>query len=130
MSIPTIEEYPNTTIYLIRLEQYLNNKIIKPQKKLIFDFLNEWTKKKYKSLLEFEKIYYNNLPSNLESKNFLIKNFNFYNDHFKLKFIYEEKLFTTYNVIYFLKHMLNKIGFTIVREKTDKYKRYTIIHRY
>jgi hypothetical protein len=57
----------------------------------------------------------------------LIKNFEKYNEIFKLDLEYNEELFTKYNVLYMLKLMLREIEFDLKKEKTDKYKRYTII---
>jgi hypothetical protein len=54
------------------------------------------------------------MPTNEESKKFLIKNFEKYNKEFDLDLDYNEELFTTYNVLYFIELMLKKIPFLLI----------------
>jgi hypothetical protein len=76
------------------------------------------------------------MPNNIQSKAFLIKNFEEYNRHFNLELEYDEELFTTYNVLYFIKLMCKKIDGDLKREVIKKIdennkiriqKKYTII---
>ena len=80
-----------------------------------------------KSFYAFKHKYVEQLPNDKCSKEFLIKNFNKYNDIFKLDLEYDEKLFTKYNVLYMLKLMLKHLDYDLKKEKTEKYKRYSII---
>ena len=74
------------------------------------------------------------MPKNDKSKEFLIKNFEKYNEEFNLELEYDEELFTTYNVLYFIKLMLQKIDGDLKKEvleieldgKKKKQKKYTI----
>ena len=102
-----------------------------PKKEAVLEYINEWLnlkgKNKIQSFYAFQYKYVEQLPNNNYSKDFLIKNFNKYNDMFKLDLEYDEKLFTKYNVLYLLKLMLKQLDYDLKREKTDKYKRYSII---
>ena len=102
-----------------------------PKKLAISEYINEWLnlkdKSKMKSFSAFKHKYVEHLPNDKHSKQFLIINFNKYNDMFKLDLEYDEHLFTKYNVLYMLKLMLKTIDHDLKKEKTEKYKRYTII---
>ncbi len=102
-----------------------------PKKKAIIEFINEWMNykgnEKLKSLTFFRNKYVETLPNDEKSKKFLIKNFEKYNEMFKLDLEYNEELFTKYNVLYMLKLMLREIEFDLKKERTDTYKRYSII---
>ena len=102
-----------------------------PQKQAILEYINEWLnlkgKNKIKSFYAFQYKYVEQLPNDKYSKDFLIRNFNKYNDLFKLDLEYDEKLFTKYNVLYMLKLMLKQLDYDLKREKTVRYKRYSII---
>ena len=110
--------------YIISLEQFIKKK----DKPLINDalkFLNKWLGYKDDNqligLTNFKYVSINKLPSDEKSKEFMIKYFNKYNEDFKLDFEYDDNLFTTDNVLYFLKEMLQKIGYKLV--KHTKYKK-------
>jgi hypothetical protein len=102
-----------------------------PKKQAILDYINEWMNykgdEKLKSLTFFHNKYVEYLPNDDKSKKFLIKNFEKYNEMFKLELEYNEELFTKYNVLYMLKLMLKQIDFDLKKEKTDTYKRYSIL---
>ena len=49
------------------------------------------------------------MPNDKISKEFLIKNFNEYDEFFNLDLEYDEDLFTTYNLLYFIKLMLKTL---------------------
>lgn len=131
MEYPRFDPTKGWGHYWLEVAKY--NKILEtPKKEAILKYINDWlgiksVKEKFKSLTAFDKKYIQNLPNNEQSKKFLIKNFNYYNEFFKLDLEYDEELFTKYNVLYMLKLMLKTIEFDLKREKTDKYKRYTII---
>jgi len=102
-----------------------------PKKQAVLEYINEWLnlkgKNKMKSFYAFQHKYVEQLPNDKYSKDFLIKNFNKYNYMFNLDLEYDDKLFTKYNVLYMLKLMLKQLDYDLKREKTEKYKRYTII---
>jgi hypothetical protein len=89
---------------------------------------------KFENILQFKNQYYHMMPKNDKSKEFLIKNFEKYNEEFNLELEYDEELFTTYNVLYFIKLMLKKIDGDLKKEvleieqdgKKKKQKKYTI----
>jgi hypothetical protein len=126
---PLVEDYDNTTLYMYDLEKYLQLTYINPLKVIILNFLNEWTKISYKKLTDFQKVYLKDLPSNSESKEYMIKNFTKLNEKFNLGFIYDEKIFTTFNVLFFLKNMLEKVNLLLYKEKIGDDKIYTIIFK-
>lgn len=131
MEYPKFDPSKGWGHYWLEVAKY--NKILEaPKKEAILKYINEWLglkniKDQFKSLTAFNKKYIDQLPNNEHSKKFLIKNFNYYNEMFKLDLEYDEKLFTKYNVLYMLKLMLKTIEFDLKREKTSTYKRYTII---
>jgi hypothetical protein len=57
------------------------------------------------------------------------KNFKEYNLKFNLNFVYDENLFSTFNVLFFLKHMLEKVNMSLYKEKTEDDKIYTIFYK-
>ena len=89
---------------------------------------------KFENILQFKNQYYHMMPKNDKSKEFLIKNFEKYNEEFNLELEYDEELFTTYNVLYFIKLMLKKIDGDLKKDvieieqdgKKKKQKKYTI----
>ena len=89
---------------------------------------------KFENILQFKNQYYHMMPKNNKSKDFLIKNFEKYNEEFNLELEYDEELFTTYNVLYFIKLMLKKIDGDLKKEvleieqdgKKKKQKKYTV----
>lgn len=119
-------------------EYYLNLRYDKRQQ--ILNFLNEWlfglTKSKYHTkLTDFQNIFYRELPKDDISKEYLKEHFETYNNEFDLDLKYDEELFTTYNVMYFIKLMLMKVNGNIKKEIVDyrtkkgsivKRKKYTI----
>jgi hypothetical protein len=111
-----------------------------PKKRNILKFINEWIslkkKDEFKSFCAFKNIYLEQLPNDDKSKIFLIKNFEKYNEEFKLDLEYDEKLFTRYNVLYMLKLMLKTINYDLKKivknysnnnKSLKKIKSYTII---
>jgi hypothetical protein len=126
---PIVEDYDNTTLYMYDLEKHLELTYINPLKLLILSFINEWTGSIYKNLTSFKKISLKNLPSNEKSLEYMKTKFNDYNLKFNLSFVYDEKLFTTFNVLFFLKNMLDKVNMLLYKEKTEDDKIYTIIYK-
>ena len=126
---PLVEDYDNTTLYMYDLEKHLELSYINPLKILILSFINEWTGFIYKNLTSFKKNSLKNLPSNEKSLNFMKKKFNEYNLKFNLSFVYDEKLFTTFNVLFFLKNMLDKVNMSLYKEKIEDDKIYTIFYK-
>ena len=126
---PLVGDYDNTTLYMYDLEKHLELSYINPLKILILSFINEWTGFIYKNLTSFKKNSLKNLPSNEKSLNFMKKKFNEYNLKFNLSFVYDEKLFTTFNVLFFLKNMLDKVNMSLYKEKIEDDKIYTIFYK-
>ena len=136
--IPVLQKDEPFWKYQYRLDKYLVCQ--KYEKKIkILNYINEWYSYKknniqFIDLSHFKNQYYNMMPSNDESKKFLIKNFEKYNEEFDLDLDYNEELFTTYNVLYFIELMLKKINGRIIKEvneeekngKIKKSKKYTI----
>ncbi len=120
--------------FMFRLKMYLNE-IRYDKRKQILEFLNNWifglTKSKYyKSLNEFKSVFYRDLPKDNISKEFLKENFEKYNDLFDLELEYDEELFTTYNVLYFIKQMLMKVDGNMKKEVIEiKNKNNKIVKR-
>jgi hypothetical protein len=116
--------------FFIQIGKYQKEKDA-PKKEAILNYINEWMNykgdEKLKSLTFFRNKYVEYLPNDEKSKKFLIKNFEKYNEMFKLDLEYNEELFTKYNVLYMLKLMLKYIDFDLKKEKTDTYKRYSIV---
>jgi len=136
--IPVLQKDEPFWKYQYRMEKFLI--FYKYEKKTkILNFINDWYSYKknniqFIDLSHFKNQYYNMMPSNEESKKFLIKNFKNYNEEFDLDLDYNEELFTTYNVLYFIELMLKKINSRIIKEiieeekngKIKKSKKYTI----
>ena len=127
-------ENETTHAFMFRLKMYLNG-IRYDKRKQILEFLNGWifglTKSKYyKSLNEFKSVFYRDLPKDHISKEFLKENFEKYNDLFDLDLEYDEDLFTTYNVLYFIKQMLMKVDGNMKKEVIEiKNKNNKIVKR-
>lgn len=128
METPKLEDCDSTLDYLIKLDQFIKNKDA-PRRELVLKFLNKWLNNKDNKLIALTNFRNRNLkylPSDENSKQFMIKYFNKYNEEFNLEFEYNEELFTTINVLYFLKHMLKKVGLHLRKSKKDKDELYTI----
>lgn len=141
--IPEIEKDEPIYKYQARLQRYLIYYKF-DKKKQILNFINEWYKTKpennnklnnlfngFEDLRQFKNQFYNLMPDNIQSKEFLIKNFEKYNKYFNLELEYDEVLFTTYNVLYFIKLMCKKIDADLKKEVIKKnniiHKKYSII---
>jgi len=137
--LPVLEKGEPFYKYYNRLnEYYLGLRYDKRTK--ILKFINEWkfglTKSKYYTKLsDFQNVFYRDLPNDKISKEYLKENFEKYNSEFDLELEYNEELFTTYNIIYFIKLMLMKVNGNIKKEIVDyrtkkqnivKRKKYTI----
>jgi len=130
LEIPEISKCSSVHEYLYKLDEYIKNKD-EPLRKDILNFINKWLKtnkdNELHALTNFRYRYLEYMPSDEQSKNFLIKNFEKYNEKFNLDFEYNEELFTTLNLLYFLKHMLRKIGYDLIKDKKTGTEKYTII---
>jgi len=113
--------------YIVDIEN-LQKKIEDPKKRQILKFINSWMGKKnddekFKSFNSFRNIYLKQFPSDNETKKFLCKYFEVYNQDFNLELIYNENLFTTFNALYMLKLMLNTISYDLRKDvKVTKLK--------
>lgn len=116
----------------------LQKKLIDPKKKQILKYINSWMGKKnedekIKSFDAFKNMYLGEFPNDVNTKKFLCKYFEVYNQDFKLNLEYNEKLFTRYNALYMLRLMLNTIKYDLKKDvymnKNKKCKRYTIIYK-
>jgi hypothetical protein len=119
--------------YIVDLDNLQKN-IIDPKKKQILKYINSWMGKKnddekIKSFNGFRNMYLGQFPNDVETKKFLCKYFEVYNQDFNLNLEYNEKLFTRYNGLYLLKLMLNTIHYDLKKEKIKNYKRYTIVYK-
>ena len=125
--IPELEKDEPLYKYRMRLERYMIYYKFDKKKKIL-NFINNWYKLndknvkniEFKDLRQFKNQYYHMMPSNDISKQYFIKNFETYNREFILGLEYDEKLFTSYNVLYFIKLMLQKIDGTLKREVIKK----------
>lgn len=140
--IPELEKDEPIYKYRMRLERYMIYYRFEKKKKIL-NFINNWYKLndknvkfiEFKDLRQFKNQYYHLMPSNIISKEYLIQNFETYNREFTLELEYDEELFTTYNVLYFIKLMLQKINGTLKKEVIKKVennkkiiqKKYTIL---
>ena len=119
--IPVLQQGEPIYKFYIRLEKFLLVEHIEKKKKIL-TFINNWYYLKYnnkttfKELWHFRDQYYKTMPDNIKSKEFLIKNFKEYDEYFKLDLEYDEKLFTTYNVLYFIKLCLKSIKGTMKKD--------------
>ncbi len=138
--IPVLQKGEPLYKYYIRLDKFEQAERFKKKTKIL-QFINDWysTKKTndyiFKNLWEFKNQYYKYMPDNKLSKEFLIKNFNEYDEFFNLDLEYDEELFTTYNVLYFIKLMLKTLKGDLKKEIEEKednkgyirvFKKYTI----
>ena len=132
LSLPDFD--PTNPLQFIVDIDNLQTQIINPKKKQILKFINSWMGNKIyneqiKSFHTFKNIYFKQFPNNDETKKFLCKYFEVYNQDFNLNLEYNKELFTTYNALFMLKLMLNTIKYDLKKEKTEKYKRYTIVFK-
>jgi hypothetical protein len=131
----------NPIQYIVDIEN-LQKKIIDPKKKQILKFINSWMGKKnddekFKSFDSFKNIYFKQFPNDNQTKKFLCKYFEVYNQDFNLDLEYNESLFTTYNALYMIKLMLNTIKYDLkkiviekkIGDNIKKIKIYTIIYK-
>ena len=140
--IPQLEKDEPIYKYQARLQRYLIAYKFEKKKKIL-TFINDWYKSKIKNIDEFKGFvdlrqfknqYYHMMPDNMKSKEYLIKYFEIYNKEFNLELQYDEELFTTYNVLYFIKLILKKIDGNMKKEVIEKiennkkiiHKKYTI----
>jgi len=131
-----IEPIENEPIhaFMFRLKMALNG-VRYDKRKQILEFLNKWLfglteSKYYKSLNQFKDIFYRDLPKDNISKEYLKENFEKYNDIFDLELEYDEDLFTTFNVLYFIKLMLMKVDGNMKKEIIEiKNKKNNIVKR-
>ncbi len=121
MGMPVFKKGDDIHKYYQRCERYLlEDKLNKKDK--ILKFINIWysykskTTYKFSNLWEFKNQYYKYMPNNTKSKEFMIKYFNEYNDYFNLDLEYNDELFTTYNVLYFIKLMLKSVNGKLKKE--------------
>ena len=110
--------------YIIDIDN-LQKKIIDPKKKQILKFINSWMGKKnddekFKSFDSFKNIYLKQFPSDDDTKKFLCKYFEVYNQDFNLDLVYNEDLFTTFNALYMLKLMLKTIKYDLKKIVVQK----------
>lgn len=125
--IPELEKDEPLYKYRMRLERYMIYYKFEKKKKIL-NFINNWYKLndknvkniEFKDLRQFKNQYYHLMPSNIISKKYLAENFESYNKEFILNLEYDEKLFTTYNILYFIKLMLQKINGNIKKEIIKK----------
>ena len=120
MEIPIYNSEEPKYKYFSRLNKYLQYEQNKKRVEIL-NFMNEWlygvdSKIKLNNLIEFKDFKYSNLPKNSESKKIMIKHFDRLNESFDLNLEYDEELFTTYNVIYFIKLMVETIGFKLKKK--------------
>jgi len=150
LELPVMEKDEPIYKYQIKLHRYMVNYRYEKKKKIL-EFINDWYRTptgllsassdvnynsgfKFENILQFKNQYYHMMPKNDKSKDFLIKNFEKYNEEFNLELEYDEELFTTYNVLYFIKLMLKKIDGDLKKEvleieqdgKKKKQKKYTV----
>jgi hypothetical protein len=138
--IPVLQKGEPLYKYYIRLDKFEQADRFKKKTKIL-NFINDWYSIKkgnnyiFKNLWEFKNQYYKYMPNNDLSKGFLIKNFNEYDEFFNLNLEYDENLFTTYNVLYFIKLMLKTLKGDLKKEIEDKeddkgyvrvFKKYTV----
>ncbi len=123
--IPVLQKGEPLYKYYIRLDKFEQAERFKKKTKIL-KFINDWysTKKGndyvFKNLWEFKNQYYKYMPNDKISKDFLIKNFNEYDEFFNLDLEYDENLFTTYNVLYFIKLMLKTLKGDLKKEIEEK----------
>lgn len=137
--LPVLQKGEPFYKYYNRLNEYYLNLRYDKRKKIL-QFINEWmfglTKSKYyNKLTDFKNVFYRELPNDNISKEYLKEHFVTFNNEFDLELEYDENLFTTYNIMYFIKLMLVKVNGNIKKELVDyrtkkekivKRKKYTI----
>ena len=131
-----IEPIENEPIhaFMFRLKMALNG-VRYDKRKQILEFLNKWLfglteSKYYKSLNQFKDVFYRDLPKDNISKEYLKENFEKFNNIFDLELEYDEDLFTTFNVLYFIKLMLMKVDGNMKKEIIEiKNKKNKIVKR-
>ena len=120
-------DFKNPLSYLQNLNNYIKEKDA-PRIKLFLKFINNWLElpkeKKYKSLAGIN-LYTNKLPNDDKSKEYLIKYFKKYDKEFNLELEYNEELFNTDNMLYFIKLILKKMNYTLKLDK--KNSRYYVV---
>ncbi len=119
--IPVLQPGEPLYKYMIRCDKILlMDKIEKKNK--ILKLINDWYYLKFSNKTTFKELYhfreqpYKTMPDNAKSKEFLIKNFKEYDEYFNLNLEYDEKLFTTYNVLYFIKLCLKSVKGTMKKD--------------
>jgi hypothetical protein len=123
--IPILQKDEPIYKWMLRCEKVLLESHIQKRNKIL-KFINTWFHYKYAEKEYFEKIwyfkniYYYKMPNDNKSKEFLKKYFEEYNEYFKLDLEYDEKLFTTYNVLYMIKLMLKTINGDLKKEIEEK----------
>ena len=130
--IPVLQKGEPLYKYYVRLDKFEQEDRFKKKTKIL-KFINDWYSMNYemnsvkkeniyvfKNLWEFKNQYYKYMPDNKISKEFLIKNFNEYDEFFNLNLEYDENLFTTYNVLYFIKLMLKTLKGDLKKEIDEK----------
>ncbi len=123
--IPVLQKGEPLYKYYIRLDKFEQAERFKKKTKIL-KFINDWYSSKkgndyvFKNLWEFKNQYYKYMPNDKISKEFLIKNFNEYDEFFNLDLEYDEELFTTYNVLYFIKLMLKTLKGDLKKEIEEK----------
>ena len=123
--IPVLQKGEPLYKYYVRLDKFEQAEIFKKKTKIL-KFINDWYSMKkgndyiFKNLWEFKNQYYKYMPNDKISKEFLIKNFNEYDEFFNLDLEYDENLFTTYNVLYFIKLMLKTLKGDLKKEIEEK----------
>jgi hypothetical protein len=123
--IPVLQKGEPLYKYYVRLDKFEQAEIFKKKTKIL-KFINDWYSMKkgndyiFKNLWEFKNQYYKYMPNDKISKEFLIKNFNEYDEFFNLDLEYNEDLFTTYNVLYFIKLMLKTLKGDLKKEIEEK----------
>ena len=123
--IPILQKGEPLYKYYVRLDKFEQAERYNKKTKIL-KFINDWYSAKkgnnyiFKNLWDFKNQYYKYMPDNKISKNFLIKNFNEYDEFFNLDLEYDEDLFTTYNVLYFIKLMLKTLKGDLKKEMEDK----------
>ena len=126
--IPVLQKGEPLYKYYIRLDKFEHAERFKKKTKIL-QFINDWYSMKsvkkennyvFKNLWEFKNQYYKYMPNDKLSKDFLIKNFNEYDEFFNLDLEYDEELFTTYNVLYFIKLMLKTLKGDLKKEIEEK----------
>jgi len=123
--IPVLQKGEPLYKYYIRLDKFEQAERFKKKTKIL-KFINDWYSMKkgndyiFKNLWEFKNQYYKYMPNDKISIEFLIKNFKEYDEFFNLDLEYDEELFTTYNVLYFIKLMLKTLKGDLKKEIEEK----------